>query len=128
MGGWIDDALAVLVDRVAEEPRSEERDRLHLELIGDAHGELREPGRGDAIALEVVDPELGRHAVLLRGVAEALGPEDRERLIAELIADEHGAAGERRLPDLVAHEVGRGIVDALAVLVGRRAEADGSHD
>jgi hypothetical protein len=129
MRGRIHDALAVLVDGVAEEPRSEERDRLRLELIFDAHRGLHEAGPGDAIALEVVDPELGRHAVLLGWVTQALGPEDRERLIAELVANEHGAAGEPALPDLIAHEVRGGVVDdALAVLVGRRAEADGPHD
>jgi hypothetical protein len=126
--GGIDDPLPVLVDGGAEQPRLEKGHALRFELVDDAHRPLCESGRGNAIALVVVDVELGRRAVLLRGVAEALGLHHREHLIAELIADEDGAARERCLPDLVAHQVCRRVDDSLAVLVCRVAETQGFHD
>jgi hypothetical protein len=124
----IDDALPVLVDRIAEKPGDEERGGLRLELVGDVDGAACEARAEDAVALVVVDVERGIDAVLLRGVAEALGLRHGQRLIAELVPHDDGAPGERYFLDAVADEVRGRVGDPLAVLVRRIAEAGRTDD
>src|SRR6185369_3352400 len=126
MAGRVGNALAVLVDRIAQEERLDDARDLRLELIGDGDGALLEaPARGaHLVALEVVGVGvLGeRDAVLRRRVTEAVRAENRQRLLAELVGDEDVAVSECGLRDAVAHAVNGRVADALAVLVRRVAQ------
>jgi hypothetical protein len=106
--GGIDDALAVLVHRVAHEERLLDDRRLGLELVGqldDAGRELPMPLR-HAVALEVVQVERRVDAVLRRRHAEALRADDGQDLVAELVPhDDITRLEPLLLREVVAHEV-----------------------
>jgi len=137
LGRGIDDALAVLVDGIAEAHRSLDQCALGLKLVGERHVARVELPCADGVhgrvALEVVEvlgqggPVLaGRHTECL-GPEERIGRKDRQALVAELVSHHHVTASEPRLlpsvVDPVARQLGAGIVDPLTVLVHRVAEA-----
>jgi len=81
----------------------------------------------DLVTFEMIDGERRGHAVLLGRHAQAFRADERQLLLAELVAHRHLAVAEGRSPlieDGVAIQMRGGIEDAAAVLVDRVAEAE----
>ena len=125
----IEDALAVLVHRGAEQQGGPDTRLLSFELVLEDDGPGTEPWCPNLpqhpVALEVVETELRRHAVLLGRHAERVRPDEDERQLTELVADDHVAAPEgfRRL-DRVAAQVGGRVGYPAAIFVDGIAEAE----
>ena len=87
MGRFIQDPLAILVDRVAEEFRPSHQDvlRLQVELILEADDHVNVIPILNLVALEVIDFQIRGLAILLGRYAQLFGLLDVEELLAELI-------------------------------------------